>query len=94
MFSGSSGGEIYTVFDEESESEVENREILHPAIAIGAEPTGPVISRSGKSIGGKTEEQQDQAVHAESLMMPNAIEKYPHKKRAPESAPNPYKERF
>ena len=70
------------------------REILHPAIAIGAEPTGPVISRSGKSIGGKTEEQQDQAVHAESLMMPNAIEKYPHKKRAPESAPNPYKERF
>ena len=27
---GGSGGEIYTVFDEESESEVENHEILHP----------------------------------------------------------------
>ena len=28
--SGGSGGEIYTVFDDESESEVENLEILHP----------------------------------------------------------------
>ena len=33
MFGGS-GGEIYTVFDEESESEVENLEILHPESAI------------------------------------------------------------
>ena len=29
-----SGGEIYTVFDEESESEVENLEILHPDLEI------------------------------------------------------------
>ena len=28
------GGEIYTVFDEESESEVENLEILHPDLEI------------------------------------------------------------
>ena len=33
---GGSGGEIYTVFDEESESEVENleQEILHPDLEI------------------------------------------------------------
>ena len=34
MFWGGSGGEIYTVFDEESESEVENLEILHPDLEI------------------------------------------------------------
>ena len=31
---GGSGGEIYTVFDEESESEVENLEILHPDLEL------------------------------------------------------------
>ena len=31
---GVSGGEMYTVFDEESESEVENLEILHPDLEI------------------------------------------------------------
>ena len=34
MILGGSGGEIYTVFDEESESEVENLEILHPDLEI------------------------------------------------------------
>ena len=34
MIFGGSGGEIYTVFDEESESEVENLEILHPDLEI------------------------------------------------------------
>ena len=34
MVVGGSGGEIYTVFDEESESEVENLEILHPDLEI------------------------------------------------------------
>ena len=34
MIFGGSGGEIYTVVDEESESEVENLEILHPDLAI------------------------------------------------------------
>ena len=34
IFFGGSGGEIYTVFDEESESEVENLEILHPDLEI------------------------------------------------------------
>ena len=33
IFSGS-GGEIYTVWDEESESEVENLGILHPDLEI------------------------------------------------------------
>ena len=32
------GGEIYTVFDEESESEVENLEILHPDLEIKENP--------------------------------------------------------
>ena len=35
---GSSGGEIYTAFDEESESEVENLEILHPDLEIKENP--------------------------------------------------------
>ena len=35
---GGSGGEIYTVFDEESESEVENLEILHPDLEIQVKP--------------------------------------------------------
>ena len=34
LFLEGSGGEIYTVFDEESESEVENLEILHPDLEI------------------------------------------------------------
>ena len=34
FLAGGSGGEIYTVFDEESESEVENLEILHPDLEI------------------------------------------------------------
>ena len=34
MVVGGSGGEIYTVFDEESESEVENLEILHPDLEV------------------------------------------------------------
>ena len=34
MFLVGSGGEIYTVFDEESESEVENLDILHPDLEI------------------------------------------------------------
>ena len=34
MFLGGSGGEIYTAFDEESESEVENLESLHPELEI------------------------------------------------------------
>ena len=33
-FLGSGGGEIYAVFDEESESEVENIEILRPDLEI------------------------------------------------------------
>ena len=38
MVVGGSGGEIYTVFDEESESEVENLEILHPDLEIKEKP--------------------------------------------------------
>ena len=34
MVLGGSGGEIYTVFDEESESEVENLGFLHPDLEI------------------------------------------------------------
>ena len=34
MVVGGSGGEIYTVFDEESESEVENLGFLHPDLEI------------------------------------------------------------
>ena len=38
MIFGSSGGEIYTDFDEESESDVENLEILHPDLEIKENP--------------------------------------------------------
>ena len=34
MISGGSGGEVYTVFDQESESDVKNLEILHPDTEI------------------------------------------------------------
>ena len=34
MILGGSGGEIYTVFDEESESDVKNLEILYPDFEI------------------------------------------------------------
>ena len=37
-FFGFRGGEIYTVFDEESESEVGNLEILHPDLEIKQNP--------------------------------------------------------
>ena len=38
MIFGGSGGEIYTIFDEESEFEVENLEILHPDLEIKEKP--------------------------------------------------------